>query len=151
MNQSAWLCICCVTWWENRGAYSWEMQTIKLFYSILKAHLWRYTSCNIQQQAKYINKQSTATAKQLTVHGSNLPFCDHKYRAMKAILCFLLIFLFSVTEQTTAQRDVFPPWFVPDNRSSTGCSCSSLVAEVKCGVNFTLLRFVAELENGKCD
>ena len=57
---------------------------------------------------------------------------------MKAILIVLLL---SFSEQITAQRDVCPPWFVPDNRSCIGCSCSSPVAEVKCGVNFTLLRF----------
>ena len=60
---------------------------------------------------------------------------------MKASWCFLVVLLLSFTEQTTAQRDVCPPWFVPDNRSCTGCSCNSPVAEVKCGMNFTLLRF----------
>ena len=52
---------------ENRGTYSWEMQTTKLLCSILKAHLLRYTTCNIQQLAKYINKQSTATADAMQV------------------------------------------------------------------------------------
>ena len=36
---------------------------------------------------------------------------------------FLFIFTFTLTEQTTAQRDVCPPWFIPDNTSSTGCCC----------------------------
>ena len=38
----------------------------------------------------------------------------------------LLILLFSLTELVTAQQDVCPPWFVPNNRSNTGCSCTSL-------------------------
>ena len=44
---------------------------------------------------------------------------------MKATQFFSLIFLFSVTEQATPQRDVCPPWPIPGNRSSTGYSCSS--------------------------
>ena len=54
----------------------------------------------------------------------------------------LLILLFSLTELVTAQQDVCPPWFVPNNRSSTGCSCTSLHrTEVKCGSDFPLLHF----------
>ena len=49
----------------------------------------------------------------------------------------LLISLLSVTEQTTALRDVCPPWFVHDNKSKTGCSChGSYSREVKCGPQF---------------
>ena len=44
---------------------------------------------------------------------------------------FLLIVL-SFTDQTTAQRDVCPPWFVPDNTTRTGCSCNSYGRDVKC-------------------
>ena len=61
---------------------------------------------------------------------------------MKAIcLFFLLILLFSVTDQTTAQRDVCPPWFILDNTSSTGCSCHHSYAGVKCSSDFPLLQF----------
>ena len=61
---------------------------------------------------------------------------------MEAKWSFLLILLFSLTELTTAQQDVCPPWFVPDNRSRTGCSChSSDGTEVKCGSDFPLLHF----------
>ena len=61
---------------------------------------------------------------------------------MKAILSFVLVIVlfYSSTEQTTTHRDVCPPWFIPDNRSSTGCSCSEYEA-VKCGSDFPLLRF----------
>ena len=55
------------------------------------------------------------------------------------LTAFLLFALFSFTEQTTAQRDVCPPWFIPDNRSCTGCSCYDSYREVKCNVNVTLL------------
>ena len=44
---------------------------------------------------------------------------------------FLLIVL-SFTDQTTAQRDVCPPWFVPDNMTRTGCSYNSYGRDVKC-------------------
>ena len=54
---------------------------------------------------------------------------------------FMLIFLFSFTEQTIAQRHVCPPWFIPDNTSITGCSCRSFSAQLKCGLNFSLLNF----------
>ena len=62
---------------------------------------------------------------------------------MKTIWCFSisLVLLLTFTHPTTTQHDVCPPWFVPDNTSCTGCSCRSPVAEVKCGINFTLLRF----------
>ena len=58
---------------------------------------------------------------------------------MKANWSLLLILLCSFTEQTTAQRDVCPSWFVPDNKSSTGCSCHSSYTEVTCGIDFPLL------------
>ena len=51
----------------------------------------------------------------------------------------VLIFLFSFTEQATSQQDVCPPWFTPDNRSSTGCSCQPVVSKVYCGSDFPLL------------
>ena len=53
----------------------------------------------------------------------------------------VLIFLFSFTEQTIAQRDVCPPWFIPDNTSCTGCSCHRQNAKVYCGPNFPLLHY----------
>ena len=60
---------------------------------------------------------------------------------MKAVLLtFLFIFMF-VLKQTTAQRDVCPPWFVLDERSSTGCSCSNAVGVIKCGSEYPLLHF----------
>ena len=52
---------------------------------------------------------------------------------------FLLILLFSFSEQTTAQQDVCPPWFVPDNRSSTGCSCLHYSTKVMCGPDFPFI------------
>ena len=60
---------------------------------------------------------------------------------MKANWHFLLIFLFSLTEQTTAQQDICPraPWFTPDNTSSTGCPCQSLYPDVWCGSDYPLL------------
>ena len=53
----------------------------------------------------------------------------------------VLIFLFSFTEQTIAQQDVRPPWFIPDNTSSTGCSCHQYVRKVMCGSDFPFLQF----------
>ena len=58
---------------------------------------------------------------------------------MKTALSFLLIFLFSFPVQTTAH--VCPPWFIPDNRSSTGCSCQRHHTAAKCDLDFTLLHF----------
>ena len=61
---------------------------------------------------------------------------------MKATVSSLLvILLFSFTEQTTTQQDVCPPWFIPDNGSSTGCSCSDSHQLVKCRPDFPLLQF----------
>ena len=51
---------------------------------------------------------------------------------MKEIQFVLLIILFSFLEQTISQQDLCPPWFIPDNRSSTGCSCKSSFDAVKC-------------------
>ena len=65
-----------------------------------------------------------------------MQFGSYKYRIMKAIFLFLLLF----TKQITAQRDVCPPWFIPDNRSSTGCSCLSK-SGITCGSDFPLLHF----------
>ena len=53
----------------------------------------------------------------------------------------VLIFLFSFPQQTIAQRDVCPPWFIPDNTSSTGCSCYKYVSKVSCGPDFPSLPF----------
>ena len=60
---------------------------------------------------------------------------------MKGLQLFLFIFTFSVTEQTTAQRDVCPPWFIPDNTSITGYSCHQDGAKVQCGTDFVSLHF----------
>ena len=65
----------------------------------------------------------------------------HKNYIMKANCFFLLILLFSFPEQTTAQRDVCPPWFIPDNTSSTGCTCHQYDTKVNCGPDFPLLHF----------
>ena len=51
----------------------------------------------------------------------------------------MLIFLFSFTNQASTQN-VCPPWFIPDNRSSTGCSCHTS-PYIKCGLDFSLLHF----------
>ena len=60
---------------------------------------------------------------------------------MKGLQIFLFIFVFSFTEQTTAHRDVCPPWFIPDNTSITGCSCHHYTSKVNCGPDFVLLHF----------
>ena len=62
----------------------------------------------------------------------------YKNYIMKAN-CFFLLVLFSFTEQTTARRDVCPPWFIPDSTSITGCSCHHDYVKVMCGPDFTLL------------
>ena len=61
---------------------------------------------------------------------------------MNAVEIFLLVSLLSFVklEQTTAQQDVCPPWFIPDNRSSTGCSCRTSYDEVACGPHSALLK-----------
>ena len=51
-----------------------------------------------------------------------------------------MLVLFSIW-QTSAQQDVCPPWFVPDNTSCTGCSCYHYTSKVNCGPDFTLLYF----------
>ena len=60
---------------------------------------------------------------------------------MKAVQlqCVLLAFLLRFTEQATGKRDVCPPWFTPDNRSSTGCSCRRIGSQVYCRSDFPLL------------
>ena len=59
---------------------------------------------------------------------------------MKEVLLTLLsVFVFIFTEQTTAQRDVCPPWFALEEKSSTGCSCSNEVGVILCRSDFPLL------------
>ena len=53
----------------------------------------------------------------------------------------VFVFLFSLPEQTTAQRDLCPPWFIPDNASISGCSCHTYEAKVTCRQDFSLLQF----------
>ena len=65
----------------------------------------------------------------------------HMNYIMKANCLFLLILLLCFTEQTTAQRDVCPPWFILDNTSSTGCSCHPEGSKVSCDPDFALLHF----------
>ena len=43
-------------------------------------------------------------------------------------------------EPIIAQQDVCPPWFIPDNTSSIGCSCYSSYDELRCGPRSTLLK-----------
>ena len=78
----------------------------------------------------------------LKLHNCGLKL-SQEYRVMKANLSpfGVLIFLFSFTEQTTAQQDVCPPWFIPDNTSSTGCSCHHDDVKVICGPDFPFLHF----------
>ena len=66
--------------------------------------------------------------------------CSYNLRAMYATWHSLLLLLLNFTEQATAQ-DVCPPWFIPDDTSSTGCSCFSSAPEVKCGKRFSLMHF----------
>ena len=61
---------------------------------------------------------------------------------MKAILCFLLILLLSVTcsEQTAALlQGACPPWFQRNPNSRTGCFCSNYLTAIKCDSDFPLL------------
>ena len=58
-------------------------------------------------------------------------------KVMKAIWCFLFILLSTLAAATA----VCPPWFIPDNRSSTGCSCQGSPTAAKCGENSPLLHF----------
>ena len=60
---------------------------------------------------------------------------------MKTIWSFLLILLFSFTGETAVLKYICPTWFLPDNTSSTGCSCHGSHLEVKCGSDFPLLHF----------
>ena len=59
-------------------------------------------------------------------------------RKMKA---YLLILLFNVKMLTAAQKNVCPPWSIPDSRSSTGCSCHTERTEIKCNSTSTSLNF----------
>ena len=61
---------------------------------------------------------------------------------MKLIWSYLLVLLIiiMVTVQSATHQGVCPPWFIPDNSSSTGCSSQdSYAKEVKCGVEFSQL------------
>ena len=49
---------------------------------------------------------------------------------MKGLQMFLFIFMITLADQTTAQQDVCPPWFIPDNTSITECSCHQDGAKV---------------------
>ena len=51
----------------------------------------------------------------------------------------LLPLAFLAIAQSAAHRDVCPPWFIPDNSSSTGCSCFLGSREVSCFADLTLL------------
>ena len=53
----------------------------------------------------------------------------------------VLLFLFSFVEQTIAEQDVCPSWFIPDNTSITGWYRYQYGAEVICHPDFLLLRF----------
>ena len=61
-----------------------------------------------------------------------------QHESSTVAVCFAA-FLFSFTEQATSKRDVCPPWFTPDNRSSTGCSCRRVGSQVFCRSDFPLL------------
>ena len=72
---------------------------------------------------------------------------------------FLLILLFCFPEQTTAEQEVYPSWFTPDNRSITGLYCYLYGSKVMCGSDFLLLRFgycmtydttTGAIEHGAC-
>ena len=73
---------------------------------------------------------------------SSVVCIDDQQTNMKTIEFFLLILQFSfiILEQITAQQDVCPPWFIPDNRSNTGCSCHTFFNEVICGSHSALLK-----------
>ena len=60
---------------------------------------------------------------------------------MKKIWSLLLILPFSFMGETAVQERVCPPWFFPDDTSSTGCSCVGSHSEVRCGSDFPLLHF----------
>ena len=60
---------------------------------------------------------------------------------MKGLQIFLFIFMFSFTEQTTAQGDDCPPWFIPDNTSITGYFCFEHDTKVNCSPDFTSLQY----------
>ena len=63
----------------------------------------------------------------------------HKKYIMKVNCFFLLMLLFCFSEQTTAEWDICPPWFIPDNTSITGCSCHHYSTNVMCGPDFPFL------------
>ena len=56
-----------------------------------------------------------------------------------------LLNVFALLVQCATKQDVCPPWFIPDNSSSTGCSSScagsSNGKDIKCSSDQTLLQF----------
>ena len=57
------------------------------------------------------------------------------------LLEFLIILLFTLTEQTTTYQVACPPLSILDNRCITRCSCYDSYPAVKCGSDFPLLYF----------
>jgi len=67
-----------------------------------------------------------------------------KVSRMKATWSLFLVVWLSSGMLTSAQKDVCPPWFTPDNKSSTGCSCNEGARgghEFKCHSNSISLQF----------
>ena len=63
---------------------------------------------------------------------------------MKATWSLILVVWLSCRMLISAQKDVCPPWFTPDNKSSTGCSCNEGARrghEFKCQSNSISLQF----------
>ena len=61
---------------------------------------------------------------------------------MEAVWSYLLVVWLSFIALTTAQKNVCPPWSIPDSRSTTGCSCFHAEREeINCISNSTLLQF----------
>ena len=61
---------------------------------------------------------------------------------MEAVWSYLLVVWLSFIALTTAQKNVCPPWSIPDSRSTTGCSCYHAErVEINCISNSTLLKF----------
>ena len=61
------------------------------------------------------------------------------HRVMKTIS--LLILLSSFSKWIAAKQDICPPWFFPDNRSISKCSCIDSDPYVKCSSEFPSLQF----------
>ena len=83
-------------------------------------------------------KEARKQTKQVVVNSESS--CSTLRRNMIAIL---LLFLLSFVVQCPAKQDACPPWSNPDNNSITGCSCGPHreCENIKCGSDFTLLRF----------